>query len=206
MPDNRALPSDITIDRPMRSTPVDPRAERTRAALLSVFFTIVQQQRYEDITVAEIVARAGVSRSAFYAHYAGKDALLAASIAGPFSILANTLRSDRSGPLVALLDHFWSNRALARSIFREPVRRRVVAVLTDQVEQILDDGGPWKHGPLILPPRLAAIQLSEMLLAPTEAWLAGESRCSSETLAIALRRVGAATLDAMTVRHSNDRR
>ena len=181
----------------MPLAPVDLRAERTRAALLAAFFVVVQEQRYDDITVADLVARAGVSRSAFYAHYAGKDALLAASIAGPFSILANTLKAGRIDALVGLLDHFWSNRALARSILREPIRRKVVAVLTDQVERILVEGGTWKRGPLILPTRLAAIQLAEMLLAPLTAWLAGEVRCDSGTLAAALRRVGDAALQAM---------
>lgn len=183
----------------MPQDPVDRRVERTRKAVLDAFFDLVQEARYDDITVADIVARSGVSRSAFYAHFAGKDALLAASIAGPFSILASSLTTENTVRLIGLLDHFWANRALARIILREPIRRRIVAVLTVQVEGILDEGGPWKRGALIMPPRLAAIQLAEMLLTPVTAWLAGESRCSSATLATALRRVSGAALDAMTL-------
>jgi AcrR family transcriptional regulator len=182
----------------MRSEPGDARAERTRDALLGAFFDLVQTDRYDEITVSGIIGRAGVSRSAFYAHFAGKDALLAASIARPFSVLARTLKGDNRDALIGLLDHFWSNRALARGILQEPARRRVLVVLTDEVEDILMQGGPWKRGPLILPSRLAAIQLADLLLAPVAAWLAGTSHCRSETLAIALLRVGAATLDAMT--------
>ncbi len=177
----------------------DLRAVRTRSALLRAFFDIVQEGRYEDITIADIVTRAGVSRSAFYAHYSGKDALLAASIASPFSILSNTLRAENVDKLVMLLDHFREKRLLARSIFRDPIRRRVVAVLTDQVETILDEGGPWKRGPLILPSRIAATQLAEMLIAPVEAWLFEDSRCSSHTLAVGLRRVSVAALEGMAV-------
>ena len=183
----------------MPKEPSDARAERTRNALRVAFFGVVQEVRYADITVAHIVERAGVSRSAFYAHFSGKDALLAASIAGPFSVLANTLRTDNFASLVSLLEHFWQNRALARSIFEDPIRRRVIAVLTAQVEQILGEGGPWKRGPLIMPARLAAIQLAEMLLAPVTAWLNGESRCSAEVLATALRRVSVATLEGMAL-------
>ena len=182
----------------MRSEHGDPRAERTRDALLGAFFDLVQTERYDAITVAGIIGRAGVSRSAFYAHFGGKDALLATSIAGPFSVLARTLKGDNRVALIGLLDHFWANRALARGILQEPMRRRVLVVLTDQVEAILAEGGPWKHGPLILPSRLAAIQLAELLLAPVAAWLVGTSTCTSETLAIALLRVGAAARDAMT--------
>ena len=181
----------------MPAASLDLRAARTRRALPDAFFGLVQEVRYEDIKVPDIVARAGVSRSAFYAHFPGKDALLAESIAGPFSILAKSLRGDKLDALVGLLDHFWTNRALARSILAEPIRRRVAAVLVSEIEAVLDAGGAWKRGPLILPKRLAAIQLAEMLLAPITAWLAGEVRCSSGTLASALRRVGGATLDAM---------
>lgn len=184
----------------MPQDPVDRRVERTRKAVLDAFFILVQEVRYDDITVADIVKRSGVGRSAFYANFAGKDALLATSIAGPFSVLANTLRSDHVAGLIALLDHFWANRLLARTILQEPIRRRIVVVLTRQVEEILDDGGLWKRGPLIMPSRLAAILLAEMLLAPVTAWLAGESRCSSQTLAPALRRVGVAALEAMSLR------
>jgi AcrR family transcriptional regulator len=190
----------------MPKDPVDRRVERTRKAVLDAFFDLVQELRYDDITVADIVARAGIGRSAFYAHFAGKDALLAASIAGPFSILADTLRTGNVARLTGLLDHFWANRGLARIILKDPIRRRIVAVLTDQVEAVLDEGGPWKRGPLVMPSRLAAIQLAEMLLTPVTAWLAGESRCSSETLAAALGRVGSAALDAMTLPTPSSRR
>lgn len=181
----------------MPAAPLDARAERTRRALLAAFFDLVQGARYDDITVADLATRAGVSRSAFYAHYAGKDALLAASIAHPFAILADTLKSTNGTALIGLLDHFWENRALARSIFQDPIRRRVVAVLTDRIETILDEGGPWKRGPLILPTRLAATQLAELLLGPVIAWLAGTTPCNSTTLATALHRVAIAAMQAM---------
>lgn len=184
----------------------DLRVQRTRSALLGGFFALVQAMRYDDIRVADIVARSGVSRSAFYAQFGNKDALLATSIAGPFSVLANTLRSDDVGALTELLDHFWSQRALARTILAEPIRRRVVVVLIDQVERILEEGGAWKRGPLVLPARLAAVQFAELLLAPVAAWLAGESRCSSETLAIALRAVAVHALDGLVRPDANARR
>jgi len=178
---------------------MDLRVERTRKALLRAFFGLVQERHYDEINVAHIIERAAVSRSTFYAHFAGKDALLAASIAAPFSTLARSLESRDHDALIGLLDHFRSHRALARSIFVEPIRRRVVVVLTEQIERILDQGGPWKRGPLIMPSRLAAIQLAELLLAPIVAWLAGAANCSSATLATALLRVATAAMEAMTL-------
>ena len=178
---------------------MDLRVMRTRKVLLRAFFGLVQDRHYDEINVSHIVERAAVSRSTFYAHFAGKDALLAASIATPFSTLARVLESHDHDALTGLLDHFRANRALARCIFVEPIRRRIVLVLTDQIEDILANGGPWKRGPLIMPSRLAAIQLAELLLAPIVAWLAGAATCSSATLAHALLRVATAAMEAMTV-------
>jgi hypothetical protein len=134
-----------------------------------------------------------------YAHFAGKSGLLAASIAVPFARLAATVgESDNTRELLPLLEHFWGNRALARVLFSGAARRNVAAVLIDQVELNLKSSGHSQRGRLILPVRLAAVQLAEILLAPIAAWLTGESRCSAAVLAHALRQVGRGALAALT--------
>src|SRR5271168_950215 len=102
----------------------DRRVDRTRDALLDAFRELALNKQFEDISVADIAARAGVGRSTLYEHFSGKDALLASSIAVPFSVLADTLRGNNGARLVRLLEHFWANRPLARSIFSGPVRRK----------------------------------------------------------------------------------
>jgi AcrR family transcriptional regulator len=175
------------------------RARRTRSALHRAFTSLIQSNRYENLEVADITTRAGVSRSTFYAHYSSKDALLAESIAGPFAVLADTINSDFAEPqLIALLEHFWENRALARGILVGPARRRTSEVLIGLIAHRLKSSGLHRRGALIFPPRLAAIQLAEILLAPVTAWLLGESRCSSAALAAALRRVSIAAVNSMT--------
>ena len=178
---------------------VNARAMRTRSALRRAFASLIQSNRYENLEVADITTLAGVSRSTFYVHYAGKDALLADSIAGPFAVLADTIQPGFSeSKLVALLDHFWENRNLARGILVGPARRKTIEVLIRLVEDRLKSAGLNRRGALILPPRLVAIQLAEILLAPVTAWLLGESRCSSDTLAAGLRRVSIGAVDSIT--------
>jgi AcrR family transcriptional regulator len=175
------------------------RAKKTRSALLRAFTSLIQSNRYENLEVADITTLAGVSRSTFYAHYSSKDALLADSIAGPFAVLADTIQPVFvESKLVALLEHFWENRGLARGILVGPARRKTIEVLIRLIEDRLKSAGLHRHGALILPPRLAAIQLAEILLAPVTAWLLGESRCSSEALATGLRRVSIGAVDSMT--------
>jgi AcrR family transcriptional regulator len=180
---------------------IDRRQEKTRVALLNAFRDLILQRRFDEIGVADIAARAQVSRSTLYAHFAGKSGLLAASIAAPFARLAETLgEEDNTGELLPLLEHFWGNRALARVLFFGPARRKTLAVLVDQIERNLQSSGYSRRGRLILPLRLAAVQLAETLFAPIAAWLVGESRCSAAVLAPALRRVGRGVLASLHAR------
>jgi AcrR family transcriptional regulator len=178
---------------------VNARAKRTRSALLKAFASLIQSNRYENLEVTDIATLAGISRSTFYVHYSSKDALLADSIAGPFAALADTIQPVFvESKLVALLEHFWENRALARGILVGPARRKTIEVLVRLIGDRLKSAGLHRRGALILPPRLAAIQLAEVLLAPITAWLLGESRCSSNVLAVALRQVSIAAVNSMT--------
>jgi AcrR family transcriptional regulator len=176
----------------------DLRVDKTRSALLVAFRELVLAEHYEDISVADIADRAGVSRSTLYEHFAGKDGILAASIAGPFSILVDTLKSGYDvSRLIGLLEHFWGNRRLARAIFLGPIRRKTVPVLVRLIEKQMIAAGLSRRGALILPMRLAAVQLAEILLAPVIAWLLGESRCTATVLATSLHRIATAALAAM---------
>jgi AcrR family transcriptional regulator len=182
----------------MKKQRLDRRVEKTRSALPGAFAGLVQKHQYDDRGVADILARANVSRSAFYEHSSGKEGLLAGSIAGPFTVLADSIwAEDNTSRLIRILEQFWANRALARAILREPVRSKTAAVLIGQIEQRLKANGLGLCGALILPARLAAIQLAQVLLAPLTAWLSAEPRCAAQTPVRALRRVAAATLAAM---------
>ena len=182
----------------MRGRRQNARSERTRHELRGAFASLVHVNRYEDLEIASIVGRAGVSRSTFYAHYASKDALLADSIRFPFSVLADTLQSEFvEARLVAILEHFWENRSLARSIFGGTARRKATAVLIDLVESRLKVAARERRGSTILPARLLSIQLAEILLAPIISWLNSESRCSTIVLAAGLRRVSRAAMQSM---------
>jgi AcrR family transcriptional regulator len=178
---------------------MDRRAQHTRAALLGAFRDLLLEDRQlDDIGVAQVATRAGVSRSTLYQHFSGVDGLLSSSIAARFAVLVETLGPrDNMSDLERLLEHFWERRVLARTLFSGPMRRRCVAVLVGLLEQKLKSLGLAGRGALILPPRLAAVQLSEIMLAPTIAWLCGESRCTPAVLAGALSKTTTAALGAM---------
>src|SRR5579871_879498 len=128
-----------TPDQRRRPKPRDPRAARTRRALLEAFFSLAMERRYEDIQVNDIIQRAGVGRSTFYEHFSGKNAILVTSLNGPFGILANAIQETGDvRKLTALLLHFQENRALTRSILTGPLRPRTMDVLTKLIERRLN--------------------------------------------------------------------
>ena len=55
----------------------DRRVRRTRKALRDALLTLAARRSWDDISVQDICSAADVGRSTFYAHYDGKDALLA---------------------------------------------------------------------------------------------------------------------------------
>jgi len=58
----------------------DARVRRTQRRLREALVSLIHEQSYPAIAVSEILERADVGRSAFYAHFPNKDALLASGI------------------------------------------------------------------------------------------------------------------------------
>ena len=60
----------------MGPPPTDRRVRRTRELLRNAFVSLVHEKGYDRVTVQDILDRADVGRSTFYAHYRDKEDLL----------------------------------------------------------------------------------------------------------------------------------
>lgn len=107
-----------------------------RESILSVFRGMVLSHPYDDITVSDIVAEAGVARSTFYDHYPDKRAVLLASMAHLLNTLANCAagRCNRA-EIELLVTHLWDNRSIGRRIFTSNAARPIVDALAASIQQ-----------------------------------------------------------------------
>ncbi len=71
----------------------DRRVQRTRQALHRALISLVLERGYEAVTIKDVVTRANVGRSTFYAHYPSKEDLLTAEIEGLRATLAAEQRA-----------------------------------------------------------------------------------------------------------------
>ena len=164
---------------------LDRRSQRTRAALHGAFVDLLLEHGYEALKIDTIAARANVGRSTFYEHYRTKHDLLQASIARPFSILADLVEpACPIAPATALLRHFRDNQQVARVLLSWPTRPLLGQTLAGLIVERLKRRGvglpriPWE---------VTARQIAEAQLVLVEMWLQGRPGLDLDSAVEALR-------------------
>lgn len=79
----------------MTDETTDRRTQKTRRALLQAMSDLLECKRFNNITVQDIIDKANVGRSTFYAHFETKEDLLNALIEDIFEMLGENLSVPR---------------------------------------------------------------------------------------------------------------
>jgi AcrR family transcriptional regulator len=155
---------------------MDPRVARTRRSLQESLLALARQRSLDDITIADIVERAGVNRSSFYQHYADKDTLLADALEEALGEVSAPIVPDpefRMPPaLLAYLQHLADNAALYRRVLGPHGSALVANRLRARVRQIAQqhlEAGDAIEG---LPADIAAAGIVGSALGVVTAWIA----------------------------------
>ena len=125
---------------------MDARVRRTRDALGDALVALMQEKPFDTITVQDVLDRAKVGRSTFYAHYSDKDDLLMSDAEEFFESISMMLsvrgdQSDRVFPVKEFFGHiteakqfvdalmssgkFHDNVELAHGLFARGIERRL---------------------------------------------------------------------------------
>lgn len=105
----------------MADLKTDRRSQRTQRILHEASMSLIQEKRYEDITVQDIIDRADVGRSTFYAHFQDKDDLMIYGFMHLMEYLTEAVsqpggESQRLLPTCELLEHVQESQHLMRSM------------------------------------------------------------------------------------------
>jgi AcrR family transcriptional regulator len=101
----------------------DRRVRRTRKLLHDAFISLAIEKGYEKTTIQDILDRADVGRSTFYAHYRDKAALLTTSFDDMHEQLQRQLADvpaatpiDVALPAALLFEHAYRNQRVYRAL------------------------------------------------------------------------------------------
>jgi AcrR family transcriptional regulator len=134
----------------------DRRSQRTRQALSEALVQLIQEKDYSAITVNDIIERANVGRSTFYAHYQDKDALLLDQMDRVIEVLSQSSPASHEFPYFPSLgflqhvggDHYELYKTLVWGPGMDLIVKHLQKSLSQKVEQGLRDSGTDYEVPL----------------------------------------------------------
>jgi AcrR family transcriptional regulator len=162
----------------------DRRVRRTRRILGEALVSLVLEKGYDQITVQDILDRADVGRSTFYAHYRDKDALFLANFDGMReklleSVDATAASVDPARVASAVFGHAYQNRRVYQAMCGKHGGAMVYRHLHRLVTELLRKGSQ----PAGLPPDVVAEFYAGALLGLLVWWVDHDFRYGPAKLA-----------------------
>jgi AcrR family transcriptional regulator len=130
----------------------DRRVQKTRKLLFDAFGALLLEKRYESIVVREILDRANVGRSTFYAHFRDKETLLVSAIRDIVAAGSQTPSTARHSENVVrfsrpLFEHIGQHLRTGKGRMglrtRATVHERLRQVLAEQLAK--DIAAAWRR-------------------------------------------------------------
>ncbi len=148
----------------------DRRTRRTRGLLRHALLGLMLEKRFDAITVQEIVDRADVGRSTFYAHFSDKEDLAANEFRRMFDQLTEHMAApSERGPVnvSAIFRHVQENHELYRALVRgralDFFMEKGEEYLRGKIADHLTSSLPQGHEPAVPTPILAAFGAGTLL-------------------------------------------
>ena len=126
----------------------DRRSQRTRQMLGEALVGLIRQKDYSSITVSDIIERANVGRSTFYAHYRDKDDLFMGELDRVIEFLSQRIPRQEAMPFfpsLGLFRHVGEEYELYKALVWTPgidlLIKHMQQSLSRRIEQGLNKSG-----------------------------------------------------------------
>jgi AcrR family transcriptional regulator len=169
-----------------KSAGVGTRTRRTTTALAYALIQLIQESGcFEDITVRQILQRAGVGRTTFYSHFRSKEDVLHSTYEGIFGGHKEQLQHDTNAkprlfPVSEFLEHLAGAKpvmvAFRKAGFADDMRSQFIGYAVDIIECRIRD----LNLSTTVQPRLAARMLAAALIESMDWWFDHESISAAE--------------------------
>jgi AcrR family transcriptional regulator len=133
----------------------DRRSQRTRHLLSEALVELIREKDYNTITVSDIINRANVGRSTFYAHYHDKDDLFVGELDRVIEVLSHHIPDQEESPFfpsLGLFRHVGEEYELYKALLWGPgidlLIKHLQKSLSKRIEQGLQESGKEFNVPL----------------------------------------------------------
>jgi AcrR family transcriptional regulator len=166
---------------------LDPRVRRTRQLLQEALRKLLDQKRFDDITVQDITEAATLNRATFYAHYPDKFALLGELIRVSFLQLLTQRNVHFDGtcatafhPIILALCDYLLEVQKSQSSDRLQFEPFVEATVIDQVRLVLLEGFRKHPRETRISPEMVAATASWAIYGAVKQWVDTPDRAPAE--------------------------
>jgi AcrR family transcriptional regulator len=114
----------------------DRRVQKTKKLLSQALVDLILQKGYENVTVQDILDRANVGRSTFYAHYENKELLL---VDGPRNLGFTLFGQETAVGFTELFQHVGRSLPLAKAMVGKESGAIIVGSFRAQIEHVITE-------------------------------------------------------------------
>ena len=174
----------------MKQQKADRRSQRTYRLVSSAFAELLVEKPYEEILVQDILDRAGIGRTTFYAHYFDKEDVLNTIIEQELEQLTRPITHaaarQRVVPSLELFEHVYHSQnqqflALMRSRAGEPLWEALQTALGLAIEPALSTLCAERRSPSI-PVPVVSEYLAGAFLTLLKWWVMADMPCPPEQM------------------------
>ena len=166
---------------------MDRRQAKTRKAVFEAFVSLLEEKGYSSLTLQDIIDRADIGRSTFYAHFEAKDDLLNVLCEEIFEHAFSkhpgkegthdfSGRDDLKAELTHVLYHLRDSRVYIRGILSSESGDVFMRYLKDHLRKVFEKDADVPAGI----PRDYAVEHSACWFAETVRWWMGNEAYSPE--------------------------